>query len=167
MNYKHLFTPVKIGSCEIPTRIAVTAMVCSMCTEEGDATERYLKYHEAKARGGYGLIITEDYRVNANAGGYKYVAGIYKESQIEGHRKVVEAVHKYGTKIFCQIYHAGRQASAAVNGGVQIVAPSPTSRPTGTRHSSSNSAAAPWTTPAWSRSSCATSFCWKSWASTP
>ena len=34
MNYKHLFTPVKIGSCEIPNRIAVTAMVCSMCTEE-------------------------------------------------------------------------------------------------------------------------------------
>ena len=129
MNYEHLFTPVKIGNCEIPNRIAVTAMVCSMCTEEGDATERYLKYHEAKAKGGYGLIITEDYRVNAHAGGYKYVAGIYKESQIEGHRKVTEAVHKYGTKIFCQIYHAGRQASAAVNGGVQIVAPSPTSSP--------------------------------------
>ena len=52
MNYEHLFTPVKIGNCEIPNRIAVTAMVCSMCTEEGDATERYLKYHEAKAKGG-------------------------------------------------------------------------------------------------------------------
>ena len=129
MSYKHLFTPVKVGNCEIPNRIAVTAMVCSMCTEEGDATERYVKYHEAKARGGYGLIITEDYRVSAHAGGYKYVAGIYKESQIEGHRKMVEAVHKYGTKIFCQIYHAGRQSSASVNGGVPIVAPSPTSSP--------------------------------------
>lgn len=124
-----MFTPLKIGTCEIPNRFAVTAMVCSMCTEDGDATERYVKYHEAKAKGGYGLIITEDYRVNANAGGYKYVAGIYKESQIEGHRKVTEAVHKHGAKIFAQIYHAGRQASAAVNGGVQIVAPSPTSSP--------------------------------------
>lgn len=129
MKYEHLFEPLTINGCTIPNRIAVTAMVCSMCTEEGDATERYLKYHEAKARGGYGLIITEDYRVNRNATGYKYTAGIYKESQIEGHRKVTEAVHKYGAKIFCQIYHPGRQASADVNGGVQIVAPSPTSSP--------------------------------------
>lgn len=129
MKYEHLFQPVTINGCTIPNRIAVTAMVCSMCTEEGDATERYLKYHEAKAKGGYGLIITEDYRVNANAGGYKYVAGIYKDSQVEGHRKVTEAVHKYGSKIFAQIYHAGRQSSSDVNGGVQIVAPSPTSSP--------------------------------------
>ena len=129
MSYEHLFTPLTINGCTIPNRIAVTAMVCSMCTEEGDATERYVKYHEAKAKGGFGLIITEDYRVNANAGGYKYVAGIYKESQIEGHRKLTEAVHKYGTKIFAQIYHAGRQSSSDVNGGVPIVAPSPTSSP--------------------------------------
>ncbi|MCD8099670.1 MAG: FAD-dependent oxidoreductase [Oscillospiraceae bacterium] len=124
-----MFTPVKIGSCEIPNRFAVTAMVCSLCTENGDATERYLKYHEAKAKGGWGLIITEDYRINPHAGGYKYVAGIYDESQIAGHAKVVDAVHKYGSKIFCQIYHAGRQSSSSVNGGVQIVAPSPTSSP--------------------------------------
>lgn len=124
-----MFTPVKIGSCEIPNRFAVTAMVCSMCTEEGDATERYIKYHEAKARGGYGLIITEDYRVNAHAGGYKYVAGIYKDSQIPGHKALTEAIHKHGAKVFCQIYHAGRQASSQVNGGVPIVAPSPTSSP--------------------------------------
>lgn len=33
-------------------------------------------------------------------------------------------MHQYGTKIFCQIYHAGRQSSQHVNGGKQIVAPS-------------------------------------------
>lgn len=129
MELNNLFSPFTIKGCTIPNRIAVTAMVCSMCTEEGYATEQYAAYHEAKAKGGYGLIITEDYRVNAHAGGYKYVAGIYKEDMIEGHAKMVERVHKHGSKIFCQIYHAGRQASAAVNGGVQIVAPSPTSSP--------------------------------------
>ena len=129
MELNNLFSPITINGCTIPNRIAVTAMVCSMCTEEGYATEQYAAYHEAKARGGYGLIITEDYRVNRNAGGYKYVAGIYKDDMIEGHAKMVERVHKYGTKIFAQIYHAGRQASAAINGGMQIVAPSPTSSP--------------------------------------
>ena len=76
MELKKLFEPITINGCTIPNRIAVTAMVCSMCTEEGYATEQYAAYHEAKAKGGYGLIITEDYRINRNAGGYKYVAGI-------------------------------------------------------------------------------------------
>lgn len=124
-----LFTPVKIGSCEIPNRFAVTAMVCSMCTEDGYATERYIKYHEAKAKGGYGLIITEDYCVNRHAGGYKYVAGLYKEDQIPGHRQLTDAVHTHGAKIFCQIYHAGRQSNPNVNGGAPVVAASPTACP--------------------------------------
>ncbi len=129
MKLNKLFEPLTINGCTIPNRIAVTAMVCNMCTEDGYATEQYAAYHEAKAKGGYGLIITEDYRVNKNACGYKYVAGLYKEDMIEGHAKVVERVHKHGAKMFCQIYHAGRQASSDVNGGMQIVAPSPTSSP--------------------------------------
>lgn len=127
--YEKVFSPIRIGNCEIPNRFAVTAMVCSMCTEDGYATERYIKYHEAKARGGYGLIITEDYVIGRHAGGYKYVAGLYDEKQIPGHRELTDAVHKHGSKIFCQIYHAGRQSSSGVNGGAQIVAASPTSSP--------------------------------------
>ena len=129
MQYKYMFTPITINGCTIPNRFAVTAMVSSTCTEEGYATERFLKYLEAKAKGGYGLIITEDYIVNRHAGGYKYVAGLYKDDLIPGHKEVTDAVHKYGSKIFCQIYHAGRQASAMVNGGVQPVACSPMSCP--------------------------------------
>ena len=129
MNYPHMFTPITINGCTIPNRFAVTAMVSNTCTEDGYATERYIKYHEAKAKGGYGLIITEDYIVNRNAGGYQYIAGLYKEDQVPGHKRLTDAVHKYGTKIFCQIYHAGRQASSRVNGGVQPVAVSPMSCP--------------------------------------
>lgn len=121
--------PLKIGMCTIPNRFVVTAMVTSMCTPEGYATDQFVKYHEAKAKGGWGLIITEDYGINRNAAGYARVAGLYKEDQIEGHRKLVDAVHKYGTKIFCQIYHAGRQSSAQVNGGAQVVACSPSECP--------------------------------------
>lgn len=129
MEHQKLFTPLKIGNCTIPNRFAVTAMVTNMLTEDGYATEQYIKYHEAKAKGGYGLIITEDYGINPNAKGYRYVAGLYDDAQIEGHRKLTDVVHKYGTKIFCQIYHAGRQTNHNVNGGVQPVACSPMSCP--------------------------------------
>ena len=124
-----LFSPFKIGNCEIKNRIAVPAMVTNMPTEDGFATDQYIKYHIEKAKGGYGLIITEDYIIEPSGKGYKYVAGLYNDEQIASHKKLTDAVHEYGTKIFCQIYHCGRQSNHFVNGGVQTVAPSPTADP--------------------------------------
>ena len=119
-----LFTPAKIGSCEIPNRLIVPAMVMNLCTDDGMITERYIKYIEEKAKGGWGMVITEDYAVNENAKGYKYIPGLYNDNQIEGNKKLTETVHKYETKLFCQMYHPGRQSKHDVNGNVQPVAPS-------------------------------------------
>lgn len=119
-----LFSSGKIGNCEIKNRLAVTAMVTNYCVQKGFATERYIAYHEEKAKGGWGLIITEDYAINEHCMGYECIAGLYNDEQIASHRELTDRVHKYGTKIFAQIYHAGRQSSSAVNGGVQPVAPS-------------------------------------------
>lgn len=122
--FKKLFLPQKINNCEIPNRLAVTAMVANYCNEDGTASDRYIDYHEAKAKGGWGLIITEDYAVNKNAMGYKYIAGLWNDNQIESHKRLTDTIHKYESKIFAQIYHAGRQSCSFVNGGVQPVAPS-------------------------------------------
>lgn len=122
--YDKLFTPMKIAGCEIPNRLFVPAMVSNICKPNGEATERYIAYHEEKAKGGWGLIITEDYPVNRHAMGYNATAGLYDESTIESHKRLTDTIHKYDTKIFCQIYHAGRQSGSFVNGGVQPVAPS-------------------------------------------
>ncbi|MGM0216459.1 FAD-dependent oxidoreductase [Enterococcus sp. AZ109] len=129
MKLNKMLESFEIGTCTIPNRFAVTAMVTNMCTEDGYATDQYIKYHEAKAAGGYGLIITEDYAVNEHAGGYARVAKICKEDMIPGHTKLTEAVHKHGSKIFCQMYHAGRQANSAVNGGAPTKSASPSACP--------------------------------------
>ncbi len=120
-----LFSPMQINGCEIPNRLAVTGMVTNFCTPDGYITDQQIAYHEAKAKGGWGLIITEDYSINENGKGYERISGLYNDSLIEGNRKLTDAIHKYGTKIFCQIYHPGRQTCGYVNGGVQPVAPSP------------------------------------------
>lgn len=120
----NLFSKKSIGSCEIKNRLVVTAMVTNYCDNKGMATERYIRYHEEKAKGGWGLIITEDYAVDPHAMGYECIAGLYNDEQIESHKKLTDRVHKYGTKIFAQIYHAGKQSSSQVNGGVQPMAPS-------------------------------------------
>ena len=119
-----LFTPAKIGTCEIPNRLIVPAMVMNLCTEDGKITERYIRYIEEKAKGGWGMVITEDYAVNENAKGYKFIPGLYNDEQIEGNKKLTETIHQYDTKLFCQMYHPGRQSKHDVNGNVQPIAPS-------------------------------------------
>ncbi len=129
MKLEKLFTPFKIGSCTIPNRLVVPAMVANMNPDEGKASQQYIKYHEEKAKGGWGLIITEDYRINPNAGGYPHIAGLWDEAQILSHKQFTDTIHKYPTKVFCQIYHAGRQATHFVNGGMQCVSCSPVPDP--------------------------------------
>lgn len=122
--FKKLFSPFKINNCEIPNRLVVTAMVVNYCNKDGKATDRYIAYHEAKAKGGWGLIVTEDYAVNEHAMGYQFISGLWNDDQIESHKKLTDTIHKYDSKIFSQIYHAGRQSCSRVNGGMQPVAPS-------------------------------------------
>ncbi len=112
--FKKLFSPSKIGSVEIPNRLVVSPMVTDYCNNDGTATERYIAYHEAKAKGGWGLIITEDYAVDPTGKGFSCVAGLWNDDQIAGHSELTKRVHQYESRIFAQIYHCGRQTSHLV-----------------------------------------------------
>ncbi|MDO9514534.1 MAG: FAD-dependent oxidoreductase [Syntrophales bacterium] len=119
-----VFSPIRIGIIEIPNRLVVPAMVMNYCNADGTATERYIACHEAKARGGWGLIITEDYAVDPKGRGFPNIPGLWDDSQIAGHAELTRRIHDIGGIIFAQIYHAGRQTGAQVIGS-QPVAPSP------------------------------------------
>ena len=119
-----IFSPIRIGNLEIPNRLVVPAMVMNFCNADGTATERFIAYHEAKARGGWGLIITEDYAVAPGGKGFANIPGLWEDGQIEGHARFTRRVHAAGkSKLFAQIYHAGRQTTSRVS-GAQPVAPS-------------------------------------------
>ncbi|GKW01666.1 NADH oxidase [Pectobacterium carotovorum subsp. carotovorum] len=122
--FKKLFHPYKINQCVIPNRLVVPAMVANYCHRDGTASDKYIAYHEEKAKGGWGLIFTEDYAINEHAMGYQFIAGLWNDEQISSHKKLTDTIHQYESKIFAQIYHAGRQSSSRVNGGMQPVAPS-------------------------------------------
>lgn len=126
---EHLFSAGKFGNCEVKNRLVVTAMVTNYCNSDGTASECYILYHEEKAKGGWGLIITEDYAINAHCMGYANIAGLYNDGQTASYKALTSRIHQYGTKIFAQIYHGGRQSHSRVNGGVQPVAPSAISCP--------------------------------------
>ena len=71
---------MKIGNCTIPNRLVVPAMVTNFCTEDGMVTDRFIKYIEEKAKGGWGLIITEDYAINEHGKGYRFIPGLVNDA---------------------------------------------------------------------------------------
>lgn len=106
--YQSLFNPIQIGSLKVGNRLVVSPMVTQYCERDGKATERFIAYHEARAKGGWGLIITENYAVDEHAGGMLRLPGLWSDEQIDSHSELTRRVHNYGAKICCQIYHAGR-----------------------------------------------------------
>ena len=70
-----VFEPLKINQMELKNRMVVLARVTNYCYEDGMATEKFIAYHEHKAKGGWGLIITEDYLVLYRMSAVEYVPG--------------------------------------------------------------------------------------------
>lgn len=127
--FPHVFEPLKIGTLELKNRTVVSAMVTNYCEPNGMPTEKYFAYHEHKARGGWGLIITEDYVIGPHAGGFVRLPGLYSDELAQAHSELTRRVHAAGGKIAAQIYHAGRETKSAVT-GEQIVGPSAVREPT-------------------------------------
>ena len=53
MKYRKLFEPIKINRLELKNRMIVPDMVTNYCTEDGLATEKFIAYHQHKAKGGW------------------------------------------------------------------------------------------------------------------
>lgn len=122
--FKKIFEPIKIKSLTLPNRLIVSAMRTNMVNEDGIIDDRYIAYHEAKARGGWGLVITENCLINPESGVSKCLPGLYNEEQVEALTKLTDAVHVAGGRIAAQIYHCGRAGNLGVTGGKPLVAPS-------------------------------------------
>lgn len=112
----HLFSPFSINGKTLKNRMVVPPMVMNYCTEDGFCTERFIAYHEAKAKGGFGMIITEDFAVTPRGKGFKYLPGLWKDEQIEGFKEFTKRIHQHNAVVIAQIYHCGRQTSKAVIG---------------------------------------------------
>ncbi len=112
----HVFSPYTIKNVTFPNRLVVSAMVTNFCNKDGSASERYIAYHKEKAKGGFGMIITEDYAIRVKGKGFSNVAGMWDDSLIDSHSELTRRVHQYDSKIIAQIYHAGRQTHQGVTG---------------------------------------------------
>lgn len=76
IRYRRILEPGKIGSMMLKNRLIVPAMSTRFCGEDGEATEQFIAYHETRARGGWAMMITEDYVIDKGVGMKKRIAGI-------------------------------------------------------------------------------------------
>lgn len=105
MIYRNLFSTITIDSMEIKNRIVLSPMGIGAYSEDEGVTDEYQSFVEARSRD-MGLVITTGVRVSSQYGGYKFM-GCYSDSHIPGFRRLTDAVHRAGSKIFLQILELG------------------------------------------------------------
>lgn len=106
MEYKNLFEKIEIGNIEIKNRFVMPAMESST-TKDNKFTEQSVSYFGARAKGGFGLIITDYCAVSPEGIGVKNEVGLWTDECIDNLKMVTDEIHKYGAKAFCQLHHSG------------------------------------------------------------
>lgn len=101
-----LFTPVTIGDLTLENRMVMAPLTRSRAGEGDVPTDMTATYYGQRASAG--LIISEASQICPEGKGYIQTPGIYSPEQVEGWKKVTEAVHENGGKIFLQLWHVGR-----------------------------------------------------------
>jgi N-ethylmaleimide reductase len=122
-----LFTPTTLGKLQLKNRIVMSPMTRSRAT--GNVPNELMeKYY--KLRADAGLIITEGTSPSPNGLGYARIPGIFSDAQVQGWRRVTDAVHAAGGKIFVQLMHTGRVSHPAnMPAGSKVLAPSAIAAP--------------------------------------
>lgn len=107
MNVGSLFESVKLGAFDLKNRIVLPPLTRSRSTQPGNVPNALMAaYYSQRATAGF--MVTEGVQIEPRGQGYAWTPGIFTEEQIEGWKKVTQAVHRESGTIFCQLWHVGR-----------------------------------------------------------
>jgi N-ethylmaleimide reductase len=118
----NLFTPLQLGALELPNRLLMAPL--TRCRADADHVPTALMVEHYAQRASAGLIIAEATMAMEGNSSFWMEPGIYSAAQVAGWKKVTDAVHTKGGRIFLQIWHGGRACHPLLNNGAQPVAPS-------------------------------------------
>jgi 2,4-dienoyl-CoA reductase-like NADH-dependent reductase (Old Yellow Enzyme family)/thioredoxin reductase len=97
---------------ELRNRIVSTAHQTTL-VHEHLPTADFVAYHEARARGGTGLIVMEATAIDPSGLLTAHTLGGYLPEIVDGYRRVAAAVQPHGTRLFVQLFHGGREQIAS------------------------------------------------------
>lgn len=113
-----VFEPIKIGSVTVANRIVRTAHGTALSAptmqQPGEINDAFIRYHEARARGGVGLSILEVAGVHPTS---PSPIAVWDDRIIEQYQRLSEATAPHGMRLFQQLYHGGHHISPNGHGG--------------------------------------------------
>lgn len=116
MNFPSTFEPMYIGKMLVKNRLVVPAMDSAMCEDDGTIEKMACDYYGARAKGGFGMVITEIAAVDERGMGMPGEPRLYSDDYIPGLTKLANAIHRGGAKAIVQLHHAGRETYEAMIG---------------------------------------------------
>jgi 2,4-dienoyl-CoA reductase (NADPH2) len=124
-SFSHLLSPISIGGLALRNRVAMAPMGVDIVETDGMVREPTLAYYEERARGGVGLLITENtaaaYPRGANSANE---IGVSDDKFLPGLSALTNRVHEFGAKIAVQLAHHGKVGRLDTAQGRALLVPS-------------------------------------------
>jgi N-ethylmaleimide reductase len=117
-----LFSPLTLGRYTLANRIVMAPMTRCRSVDANTPNDLMAEYYAQRASAG--LIISEASQISKLGIGYPCTPGIHTPEQIEAWKKVTQAVHEKGGRMFLQLWHVGRVSHSSYHDGMLPVAPS-------------------------------------------
>ncbi|KAI7363341.1 NADH:flavin oxidoreductase/NADH oxidase [Hortaea werneckii] len=105
-----LFKPLKLRGLTLPNRIMLSPL-CQYSAQDGHYTMWHWTHMGGILQRGPGIVCVEATAVTPQGRITPEDSGLWKDSQMEPLKKIVEFAHSQGQKIMIQLAHAGRKAS--------------------------------------------------------
>ena len=139
-----LFSSFQLGPTRLKNRVVMAPMTRNRASAGNVPTELNATYYRQRASAG--LIVTEATQIMPEGQGYPATPGIHSAAQVEGWKKVTEAVHQADGRIFLQLWHVGRISHSSYQPNRALpVAPSAIAAPG--QHYTNDGKMAPFETP--------------------
>jgi N-ethylmaleimide reductase len=120
-----LLETYELGPLHLPNRMVMAPLTRNRAPG-GVPNEMMATYYAQRAPAG--LIVTEGTQIAPLGQGYQDTPGIYTDEQRAGWKRVTDAVHGAGGRIFAQLWHVGRISHSYYHGQTPVapsaVAPS-------------------------------------------
>jgi len=122
--------PLTIGNLTVHNRLVLPPMASKTSGEQGYVSDEMLAYYEEICRGGYiGLVITEHAYICMNGKASLGQMSAAEDGVIDGMKRLADMIHSCGSKVICQINHAGSGTNPDITGGFEPIGPSAVGHP--------------------------------------
>ncbi|WP_417587148.1 FAD-dependent oxidoreductase [Pararhodobacter oceanensis] len=118
-HFPTLFSPLQLGDLTVKNRIVSTGHETNLA-QHGQMGEAIIAYHEARAKGGAGLIVTEVALAHSSGVFVAEPIRVDSDDCIPGYRNLAQAIHQYDCGLIAQLFHPGREIVASEDGTAPV-----------------------------------------------